>query len=68
MVQARNHINVVFFFLKYDKVVFKSRGVRSQRAKVARNGKSREGEGELFSDKSRYWHLLSILTIFDGKI
>ena len=42
--------------------------VRSLRAKVARNGKSRVGGGELFSDKSRYWHLLSILTIFDGKM
>ena len=42
--------------------------MRSQRAKVARNGKSRGGGGELFSDKSRSWHLLSILTILDGKM
>ena len=36
--------------------------------KVAQNGKSRGGGGELLSDKSRYWHLLPILTIFDGKV
>ena len=46
IVKARNHIKVVFFFLKYDKVAFKSRGVRSQRAKVARNSKKSVGEGE----------------------
>ena len=32
------------------------------------NGKSRGGGGELFSDKSRSWHLSSILTIVDGKM
>ena len=37
---------VVFFFLKYDKVAFNSRDVRSQRAKVARNSKKSVGEGE----------------------
>ena len=60
IVQALNHIKLVFFFIKCDEVVYKSRGVRSQRAKVARNGKSRGVGGDLFSDKSRYWYLLSI--------
>ena len=46
IVKARNHIKVVFFFLKYDKVAFKSRGVRSQRTKVTRNSKKSVGEGE----------------------
>ena len=44
-------------------------GMRSQRSKVTGNGKSCGGrEGELFSGKSQYRHVLSMLTILDREI
>ena len=67
-IAARGLLEFQFHCPTNDKIQSHEPSVRSQRAKVARNGKSRGQGKSFFSEKSRYFHLLSILTISDGKM
>ena len=69
MTSCRTFNTAIIEMTTNDKKQSHEPGMRSQRSKVTGNGKSCGGrEGELFSDKSQYRHVLSMLTILDREI